>query len=131
VSCLQLESLKSSIKAIKKEMLSLQAGATTSYSRTSGYKTRPQPCTNLGDCDMCVVRGTIHEFYIHEKRVPTVKVVLMKLRDTVGYKGQASSVLKIFKALGLRWRKMRDNRCILIEKQDVRSTRVAFFTGCY
>jgi hypothetical protein len=50
----------------------------------------------------------------------------MKLWETVGYKGQASSVLKIFKALGFHWRKMRDNRRILIEKQDVRSAHVVF-----
>jgi hypothetical protein len=114
---------KSSI-TIKNEMLNLQAGATTSYSTPKIHKTRLRPCTNLDDFDMCVVRRTIHQFYIHEKRV--VKAVLMKLRETIGYKGQASSELKIFKALGFRWRKMRDNRRILIEKQDVRSACVAF-----
>jgi hypothetical protein len=117
---------KSSITTIKKEMLNLQAGATTSHSTPKIYKTRLRPCTNLDDFDMCVVRRTIHQFYIHEKRVPTVKAVLMKLRETIGHKGQASSVLKILKALGFRWRKMRDNRRILIEKQYVRSARVAF-----
>jgi hypothetical protein len=73
-----------------------------------------------------VVRRTIHEFYIHEKRVPTVKAVLMKLRETIGYEGQVSSLLKIFQALGFRWRKMRNNRRILTEKQDVKSAHVAF-----
>jgi hypothetical protein len=35
---------------------------------------------NLDDFDMCVVHRKIHELYIHEKMVPTVKAVLMKLQ---------------------------------------------------
>jgi hypothetical protein len=93
---------KSSLKTIRKEMINLQAGATTSYSTPKRNKNRPRPCTNLGDFDICVVCRTIHEFYIHEKTIPTVKAVLMKLREPIGYEGQQSSLLKIFKALGFR-----------------------------
>jgi hypothetical protein len=108
-------------------MLNLQAGAITSYSTPKRNENRPRPYTNLDDFDICVVHRTIYEFYIHEKMVPTVKAVLMKLQETIGYKGQQSSLFKIFKALGFRWKKIRDNTRILIEKQDVRRARVAFF----
>jgi hypothetical protein len=107
-------------------MLQLQAGATTSYNAPKRNKTRPRPCTNLDDFDICVVLKTAQEFYMHEKRVPTVKVVLTKLRDTIGYKEQQSSVLKIFKALGFRWRKMSDNMRILTGKKDGRMISIAF-----
>jgi hypothetical protein len=58
--------------------------------------------------------------------IPTVKTMLMKLRETTGYKGQAFSLLKVFNPLGFRWRQMRNNRRIGIEKQDVRGSRDAF-----
>jgi hypothetical protein len=34
------------------------------------------------------VRRKIHEFYVHEKKVPTVETVMMKVWETNGYKGQ-------------------------------------------
>jgi hypothetical protein len=117
---------KSALKIIKKEMLNVQAGAATSYSTPKRNRNRPRTVTKIDDFDMRVVRRTIHEFYLHEKRLPTVKAMLTKLRESIGYKGQASSLLKIFKELGFRRRRMRDNRRILIEKQDVRCVRVAF-----
>jgi hypothetical protein len=117
---------KSARKIIKKEMLNVQAGAATSNSTPKRNRNRPRTVTKIDDVDMCVVRRTIHEFCLREKRLPTVKAVLTKLRECIGYKGQASSLLKIFKELGFRWRRMRDNRSILIKKQDVRCARVAF-----
>jgi transposase len=117
---------KSALKIIKKEMLNMQAGAATSYSTPKRNRNRPHTVTKVDDLDMCVVRRTIHEFYLREKRLPTVKAVLTKLRESIGYQGQASSLLKIFKEFGFCWRRMQDNRRILIEKQDTRCARVAF-----
>jgi hypothetical protein len=117
---------KSAVKSIKKKMLNMQAGAATPYSTPKSKRNRPRPCTKIDDLDMCFVRRTIREFYLHEKMLPSVKTVLTKLRRSTAYKGQASDLLKIFKARGFCLRKMQDNRRIFIEKQDVRSARVAF-----
>jgi hypothetical protein len=117
---------RSALKSIKKEMLNMQAGATTSYSTARRNSNRPRTVTKIDDFYMSVVRRAIHKFYLREKRLPTFQAVLTKLRESIGYTGQASSLLKIFKELGFRWRRMRDNRRILIEKQDVRCARVAF-----
>jgi hypothetical protein len=67
---------KSSLKTIRKEMLNLQTGVTSSYSKPKRNKNRLRPCTNRNDFDICVVHRTIHKFYIHEKKVPTAKAVL-------------------------------------------------------
>ena len=78
----------STVKRIKKEMTDVQSSSVPSFSTPKQNKNRPKPFTDLDDFDMCVVRRTINEFYIHEKRVPTVKAVLYKLRQTIGYKGK-------------------------------------------
>jgi hypothetical protein len=70
---------KSAVKSIKNEMLNMQAGAATSYSTPKRNRNRPRLYTMIDDFDMCVVRRTIHEFYLHEKRLPTVKAVLTNL----------------------------------------------------
>jgi len=35
---------------------------------------------------MFMVQRTIHEFYLHEKKLPTIKAVLTKLQQSIGYK---------------------------------------------
>ena len=117
---------KSVIKEIRKEMQKVEAGTVCSYSTPKRNTNRSRPCTDLDDFDMCTIRRTINEFYIYEKTVPTVKAVLKVLQQTINYKGKASSLLKVFKSLGFRWKKMRDNRRLLIEKREIRSARVAF-----
>jgi hypothetical protein len=103
---------KSALISIKKETLNMQTGAATSYSTPKRNRNRRRPCTKADDFDMCVVRRKIHEFYLLEKRLPTVKAVFTKLRWSIGYKGQASSLLKVVTELGFPWGKRRDNRYI-------------------
>jgi hypothetical protein len=87
-------------------MLNLQAGAATSYNTPKINRNCLQLCTKIGDFNMCVVHRTIHEFSLHGKMLPMVKAVLTKLQGSNGYKGQVSSLLEIFKALGFQWSKM-------------------------
>jgi hypothetical protein len=55
---------KSAGTSIKKEMLNLQGGAATSYSTPKRNRNGPRRCTKIYDFDMCLVRRTIHEFYL-------------------------------------------------------------------
>jgi hypothetical protein len=55
---------KSALKILQKEMLNVQAGAATSYSRPKRNRNRPRTVTKIDDFDMCVVRRTIREFYL-------------------------------------------------------------------
>jgi hypothetical protein len=87
-------------------MLNMQA------STPKGYKTGPD-FTDLDDFDISVVSRTIHEFYVHEKRIPAIKAILTKKRETTGYKIHAPSFSNTFKVLGFHWGKMPDNRHIL------------------
>lgn len=61
----------------KKEMLNLQHRTISSYITLKIRKN--QPCTNLDVYNISVVRKTITEFYIHEKKIPTVETVQMEL----------------------------------------------------
>lgn len=106
-------------------MINFQAGTATSCSTPNRNRNRPRSCTEINDFGMYVVPRTMHEFYLHEKTLPTVKDVLSEFQDYTGYKEKASSLTKIFKALRFRWRKTRDNRRILVEKH-VRCARMAF-----
>jgi hypothetical protein len=59
---------KSALKSIKKEMLNMQAGATTSYSTPRRNSNRHRNVTKIDYFDMCVMRRAIHEFYLREKK---------------------------------------------------------------
>ena len=56
------------IKTIKKELDSVEAGTSRIFKTPKKNKNRPRPCTDLDDFDMCVIRRTINEFYIKEKK---------------------------------------------------------------
>jgi hypothetical protein len=58
--------------------------------------------------------------------LPMVKAVLAKLWVSIGYKGQASSLLEMFKAHGFRWRKMRD---LFSSRKKVMRKKLLTFNG--
>jgi hypothetical protein len=61
---------------------------------------------------LTILPPVLCEFYVHEKRAQTVKALPM-LWENVVKKVQASSLLKIFKAVEFRWEKIGSARRLL------------------
>jgi hypothetical protein len=73
---------------MRKGIIHFQPRATVSRNTPKGNQNGPRTCTNF--YYFYVVCRTIHEIYKHKKMLPVFKSVLMKLLETVEYKGQAS-----------------------------------------
>lgn len=58
--------------------------------------------------------------------VPTMSRIYRKFVDDFGYQGCRNSLRKEVKKLGFRWRKMRNNKLILMERPPIRHLRIEF-----
>lgn len=87
---------------------------------------RCKTATNLDDFDKCVVRRTVHNFHIDEHRLPSVQSLSTVLKEKINLQGSESSLRRILKELGFRWRKVQNNRKLLIEKSDIREKRISY-----
>lgn len=113
-----------SVKKIKKEgkaMVNGQVFATPNKTRV-----KKKPVTVLDDFDKTLIRRTVHSFYSQEKSLPTVGKLRAKLQDIMNFTGGNTSLRKILKELGFKWRKTSNNRKLLIERDDIRNKRINF-----
>jgi hypothetical protein len=101
----------------------------TSFSTPGKTHKVPKRVTDVDDFDKCVIRLTIHEFYVQEKTSQTTPKLLPKLRNRINFKGGSTSLRNIVKELEFQWKKTRNNRVVLIKKHDVRCMRVLYLTA--
>lgn len=98
---------------------------TCSFSTPKKYK-RDKPVTGIDDFDKCVVRRTVHEVYVAERRLPTADIIRKKLEEKINFKGSDRSLRVILKSLGFKWKATPSNRKVLIEKSDLRQKRIHY-----
>lgn len=96
------------------------------FSTPKKTRNRKKPVTGIDSFDESVVRRTVYDFYITEKRLPTIKLLQEKLKEKIDYKGSRESVRMILKNLGFRWKRVQNNRRILIENSDIREKRISY-----
>lgn len=101
---------------------------TTSF--TTPGKKRPNSSKkfDLDDFDKSVVRRTIHNFHKTNNENPTIKKIHAKLVEDIDFKGSLTTLRRIVKRLGFRWKKTEDNRQLLIEKHEIRLLRLKFIS---
>lgn len=80
----------------------------------------------MDDCDRAILRRVIINYHVTEKCVPTLKGIHKKFSEDTGYHGCQDSLRKEIHKLGFRWRKFKNNRSILMERQPVRLLRIEF-----
>lgn len=116
------------VRKIKAEGDKLASASTypSTFSTPNKKRDPKKPVTELDSFDVCVVRRVIHNFYKTEKCVPTVEKIRQKLQEDINFKGGKTSLRKILRQLGFRWKKTKSNRKILIEKHDIREKRISF-----
>jgi hypothetical protein len=81
--------------------------------------------TNLHDFEKDVLRRTIFGFY-DSGEFPTAKKLALELRDKINYRGSVSSMYKILKSIGFRYRKTNDGHKFLMERGDIVAARIMF-----
>ncbi|KAG8294839.1 hypothetical protein J6590_093811 [Homalodisca vitripennis] len=102
------------------------AETTTSFETPNKVRKVPKKLTGLDDFDLGVIRRTINNFYLTEKCLPTLKKICSKLESEIHFTGSISSLRRIVRKMGYRWRKTKSNKHILMETQDVAYKRFVY-----
>jgi hypothetical protein len=83
--------------------------------------------TNLDDFEKDVLRKTIFRF-CDKGEFPMAKKFALDLRDKINYSRSVSSMHKILKSIGFKYRKTSKGRKFLMEKGDIMAARIGFLS---
>ena len=114
------------IKKIAGEMKLVEDGASSSFSTPNKKRKKSGPKSNLDNFDTGVLRRYIINFYITEKKVPTLRRIHPKFVQENNYAGSYESLRQVMQKMGFRWRKTKTNRKLLMEKSDIQQLRRNF-----
>ncbi|KAG8268245.1 hypothetical protein J6590_108454 [Homalodisca vitripennis] len=98
----------------------------TSFETPNKNRILPKRVTGLDDFNLGVVRRIVDNFYLIEKQLPTLKGIQEKMRSDINFTGSKSSVSRILRRMGYKWRKTKTNKKILMETQDISYKRFVF-----
>lgn len=99
----------------------------SSFSTPNKLKgSRKRPITGLDEFDKALIRRIVYEFHFQKKKLPTVSLLHEELKQRMDFKGSKSSLKKLLKELGFKWRKTQNNRKLLIETNEIREKRISY-----
>ena len=64
--------------------------------------------------------------YRIRKMLPTLENIRKELRDSIDFTGSKTTLRRILKEMGFKWKKCELNRNILMERTDIVSWRVSY-----
>lgn len=95
--------------------------------RTPGKKRAGRKkVTAINSSQRGVIKRCIHNFHNTENELPTVNRLSRKLKQTLNFQGSSSSLRRILKELGFKWRRTEDKRQVLIEHSHIRLKRIEY-----
>lgn len=112
-----------SVKEIKKEGINAEASESC-FLTPDKNRNREKTVVDVDTFDSGVIRITVHNFYKTHSRVPTVDALRQELSKSIGFKEGNTSLRKILKELGFKWRSTKSKRSVLIESLDIRLKRI-------
>lgn len=112
------------ISAEKRKII--QDGVPASFKTPNKVRKRLKRVTGLDEFDLGVVRRIVNNFYLVEKCLPTVQKIQQKMAVEMNFRGSKTSVRRVLKKIGFRWRKTKTNKRILMESHDVAYQRFVF-----
>lgn len=65
-------------------------------------------------------------FHLTENEIPTLKSLHQKVVRDTDFNGSVTSLGRILKTIGFRWRKTENNRKVLIERHDIKLQRINY-----
>jgi hypothetical protein len=111
----------SAIKKIRQENKARKETHPGNSLRSPGKKRRiiERNVVYVDDFDKCVIRNTIQDFYVQEKRVPTIPKLLPVIKEKIHFPWGPKSLGRVVKRMGFKWRKCQSKRKLLIERADI------------
>jgi transposase len=114
------------IRRIQSEGVTVESGQSPHFTTPRKERQRKSTKSNLDDFDECVVRRTIYNFTVTEKTYPTLRKLHQILQSSIHFQGGLSCLRKVIRNLGFRWKKIRNKRSILQERQEIRAKRIEY-----
>jgi hypothetical protein len=110
----------SAIKKIRQENKARKTHLDNSL-RSPGKKRRiiERNVVYVDDFDKCVIRNTIQDFCVEEKRVLTIPKLLPIIKEKIHFPWGLKSLGRVVKRMGFKWRKCQSKRKLLIERADI------------
>jgi transposase len=109
---------------IKEGEQSIANTGTPKFSTPRKKRPRKAPVTDIPEYQCCNIRQIIYDFHKTEGCRVTVKNLQQKIKDDLGIVASETSLRRILKKMGFKWRKTENNRKILIEKMEIRALRI-------
>lgn len=113
---------ESTIKHIRKENLERNRDRPTEPLSTPEKKgpTRPEhTIAYVDDFDRHVIKNKITDFYIREKKVPTVSKLLPIIRSKINFPWSGRTLNRLLRRMNYKWKKSQSKRKVLVERADV------------
>lgn len=117
---------RSTVRRINKERNVVMDGEKSAFSTPNKKRKKSAPKTDSEHCDRGVLRRYIIDYYLTNKKIPTVKRIHKKFVQENDYTGSAESLRRIMLEMGFYWWKTKPNRTILMEKPEIQQMRVNF-----
>lgn len=114
------------VQCIKREMKAIEDGEKGMFTTPNKKRRKTAPKTDLDDFDLGVLRRYIINFYVTDKKVPTLRRIHRKFAEENNYNGSRESIRKVMRKIGFRWIKTKSNRKLLMEKPDIQQKRLNY-----
>jgi hypothetical protein len=79
----------------------------------------------MNDFDEVVLYRTVYEFY-DKGGYPTVSKLIKIMEEKIGFSGSQSSILRLLRKMGFRYRRCNYGRTFLMERRDIAVARMEF-----
>lgn len=104
-----------------------EVAASTSKKISTPRKKRCQSNKiQLDDFDLCAIRTKIHQMYVVRKEVPTLGKLLAELKNDINFNGGRTTLWKIIRQIGFRFKKCGSKRKLLMERYDIVAWRYRY-----
>ncbi|XP_046416169.1 uncharacterized protein LOC124177619 [Neodiprion fabricii] len=121
------EATKTSVRTVRRIVDEVKKSGLLAVFRTPGKKrSGKKKVTDIDSFDQTVIRRCVHNYHLTNKELPTVEKLREKLKQDIHFTGSESSLRRVLKQLGFRWKKTENNRRLLIEKTNIRFLRIEF-----
>ncbi|XP_039285343.1 uncharacterized protein LOC120351576 [Nilaparvata lugens] len=117
---------ESLIKRIRRQLNESDQGKLATPGKHRPTRAENNRTLFVDDFDKCVIRNIVHDFYKTEKVVPTIRKLLPIVQNKIHFPWRESSLRKVLKSIGFKWRKCRSKRRILIEKPEIVNWRYKY-----
>ncbi|XP_055941674.1 uncharacterized protein LOC129971722 [Argiope bruennichi] len=115
------------IKKIRKDVSS--SGSSTVLKSPGKHRKRPNERNcEIDDFDKCIIRQTIQDFYIKERKVPSLRKLLPVLKEKIGFSWQKDTLCIVLHSMNFRWKKCVNNRKVLMERPGIVFWRHRYLT---